>query len=97
MDWVGNSVYRKRLLERAFNVEKGSVYNQSLINDRLNGSAGAQDAVSNLYQDHGYLFSRLTPVEAKVDNDSVDLEIRIYEGDQAYLNNVIIDRKYQDK
>ena len=44
-----------------------------------------------MYQDHGYLFSRLTPVEAKVDNDSVDLEIRIYEGDQAYLNNVLID------
>ncbi len=59
--------------------------------------AGAQDAVSNLYQDNGYLFSRLTPVEAKVDHDSIDLEIRIYEGDQAYLNNVLIYRKYQDK
>lgn len=91
VDWVGNSVYRKDDLERVFNVKKGSVYNQSLISDRLNGTGGAQDAVSNLYQDYGYLFSRLTPVEAKVDNDSVDLEIRIYEGDQAYLNNVIIE------
>ena len=90
VDWVGNSVYRKEDLEKAFNVEKGTVYNQSLINDRLNGSAGAQDAVSGMYQDHGYLFSRLTPVEAKIDKDSIDLEIRIYEGDQAYLNNVII-------
>jgi outer membrane protein insertion porin family len=88
--WVGNSVYRKEDLEKVFNVEKGSVYNQSLISDRLNGTAGAQDAVSNLYQDYGYLFSRLTPVEAKIDNDSIDLEVRIYEGDQAYLNNVII-------
>jgi outer membrane protein insertion porin family len=88
--WVGNSVYRKEDLQKVFNVKKGAVYNQSLIDDRLNGSAGAQDAVSNLYQDFGYLFSRLTPVEAKVDHDSVDLEIRIYEGDQAYLNNVII-------
>jgi outer membrane protein insertion porin family len=90
IDWVGNSVYKKEDLTKVFNVEKGSVYNQSLINDRLNGSAGAADAVSNLYQDYGYLFSRLTPVEAKVDRDSIDLEIRIYEGDQAYLNNVII-------
>jgi outer membrane protein insertion porin family len=90
VDWVGNSVYRKEDLEKVFNVDKGSVYNQSLISDRLNGTAGAQDAVSNLYQDYGYLFSRLTPVEAKVDKDSVDLEVRIYEGDQAYLNNVII-------
>jgi len=91
VDWVGNSVYRKEDLERVFNVDKGSVYNQSLISDRLNGSAGAEDAVSNMYQNNGYLFSRLTPVEAKIDNDSIDLEIRIYEGDQAYLNNVIIE------
>jgi outer membrane protein insertion porin family len=90
IDWVGNSVYRKEDLEKVFNVKKGSVYNQSLIHDRLNGSSGAQDAVSNLYQDFGYLFSRLTPVEAKIDRDSIDIEIRIYEGDQAYLNNVFI-------
>jgi outer membrane protein insertion porin family len=90
VDWVGNSVYKKEDLKKVFNVEKGTVYNQSLIDDRLNGSSGAQDAVSNLYQDHGYLFSRLTPVESKIDNDSIDLEVRIYEGDQAYLNNVLI-------
>lgn len=90
VDWVGNSVYRKEDLKKVFNVEKGTVYNQSLIDDRLNGSAGALDAVSNLYQDHGYLFSRLTPVEAKIDQDSIDLEVRIYEGEQAYLNNVLI-------
>jgi outer membrane protein insertion porin family len=90
VDWVGNSVYRKEDLRKVFNVEKGSVYNQSLIDDRLNGSSGAQDAVSNLYQDNGYLFSRLQPVEAKIDHDSIDLEVRIYEGDQAYLNNVLI-------
>lgn len=90
VNWVGNSVYRKEDLDRVLNVKKGSVYNQSLILDRLNGTKGAQDAVSSLYQDNGYLFSRLTPVEAKVENDSIDLEIRIYEGDQAYLNNIII-------
>lgn len=91
VEWVGNSVYSKELLERAFNVEKGTVYNRSLIDDRLNGYSGAMDAVSSLYQDNGYLFSRLTPVETKVSNDSVDLEIRIYEGDQAYLNNIRIE------
>jgi len=90
VDWVGNSVYKKEDLQRVLNIEKGSVYNQSHIADRLNGSSGAQDAVSNLYQDFGYLFSRLTPVESKVENDSVDLEIRIYEGEQAYVNNIIV-------
>ncbi len=90
VDWVGNSVYKKEDLEKVFNIKKGSVYNQSLIADRLKGTGGAQDAVSNLYQDYGYLFSSLVPVESKVENDSVDLEIRIFEGDQAYLNNIII-------
>ena len=88
--WVGNSVYRKEDLEKWLNIKKGSVYNQSNIADRINGLSGAQDAVSSAYQDNGYLFSRLTPVEANIENDSVDLEIRIYEGDQAYLNNIII-------
>ena len=88
--WVGNSVYRKEDLNRWLNIKKGSVYDQSHLEDRLNGSSGAQDAVSSAYQDNGYLFSRLTPVEAKIENDSVDLEIRIFEGDQAYLNNIII-------
>jgi len=90
VDWVGNSVYKKEDLAKVFNIEKGSVYNQSHIEDRLNGLSGAQDAVSNLYQDYGYLFSRLTPVESKIENDSIDLEVRIFEGDQAYLNNIII-------
>ena len=90
VDWIGNSVYRKEDLNKVFNVKKGSVYNQSLILDRLNGTSGAEDAVSNMYLDNGYLFSRLTPVEENVEGDSVDLEVRIYEGDQAYLNNVII-------
>jgi outer membrane protein insertion porin family len=90
VDWVGNSVYRKEDLAQVFNVKKGSVYNQSLILDRLQGLSGAEDAVSNLYLDFGYLFSRLTPVEAKVEGDSIDLEIRIYEGEQAYINDIII-------
>jgi len=90
VNWVGNSVYRKEDLDKVFNVKKGSVYNQSLILDRLQGLSGAEDAVSNLYLDYGYLFSHLTPVESKVDADSVDLEIRIYEGDQAYINNIMI-------
>jgi outer membrane protein insertion porin family len=90
VDWVGNAVYRKEDLEKVFNVKKGSVYNQSLILDRLQGTGGAQDAVSSLYLDYGYLFSNLTPVEAIVEGDSIDLEIRIYEGDQAYVNDIII-------
>jgi len=90
VECVGKSVYRKEDLDRVFNMEKGSVYNQSLILDRLKGLSGAEDAVSNLYLDYGYLFSQLTPLESKVEGDSIDLQVRIYEGDQAYVNNVVI-------
>lgn len=90
VEWVGNSVYRREDLDKVFNIKHGSVYNQSLILDRLKGSSGSENAVSNLYLDYGYLFSDLTPVESKVEGDSVDLEIRIFEGDQAYINDVII-------
>jgi outer membrane protein insertion porin family len=87
ISWVGNSIYPTRLLDTKLNIKKGSVFNKTLLNDRLNLK---EDAVSSLYLDHGYLFSRLTPVEAKVEGDSIDLEVRIFEGDQAYLNNIII-------
>ena len=85
--WVGNSIYPTRLLDQVLNIEKGSVYNKSLLNKRLKID---EDAVSSLYLDNGYLFSNLTPVEVKVEGDSVDIEVRIFEGDQAYLNDVVI-------
>ena len=85
--WVGNSIYPTRLLDQVLNIEKGAVYNKSLLNKRLKID---EDAVSSLYLDNGYLFSNLTPVEVKVEGDSVDIEVRIFEGDQAYLNDVVI-------
>ena len=87
VDWVGNSIYPKELLTQVFNIPSGDVYNQTMISKRLNID---DDAVSSLYLDYGYLFSSLTPVEKVIEGDSIDLEVRIYEGDQAHLNNVII-------
>ena len=87
VDWVGNSIYSRQLLNRSLNIKKGSIYNQSLIDKRLRTD---EDAVNSLYLDNGYLFSSMTPVESKIEGDSIDLEVRIYEGDQAYLNNIII-------
>jgi outer membrane protein insertion porin family len=87
IDWVGNSIYPKQLLDQSLNIEKGTVYNQTLLDKRLNID---ENAVSSLYLDNGYLFSKLIPVESKIEGDSVDLEVRIFEGDQAYLNNIMI-------
>ncbi len=87
IDWVGNSMYTKDQLNAVFNFPSGEIYNQTMIDKRLSSD---DDAVSNLYLNNGYLFSRLTPIEKNVDGDSIDLEIRIFEGDPANLNNVII-------
>ncbi|MDT8400237.1 MAG: outer membrane protein assembly factor BamA [Bacteroidales bacterium] len=87
IEWVGNSIYPKGLLTQVLNINKGDIYNQTLLNERLNYD---EDAVSSLYLNNGYLFSSLMPVEKDIANDSIDLEIRIHEGEQATLNRVII-------
>jgi hypothetical protein len=87
--WKGNTVYDIMTLNHAFGLKEGSVYNKSLTEDRLNGSMGAQDAVSNLYQDNGYLFSKIT-IDENQNNEVVDLTITIYEGKQAKIHDVSV-------
>jgi hypothetical protein len=87
--WKGNTVYDIKTLNHAFGLKDGDVYNKSLIEDRLNGSMGAQNAVSNLYQDNGYLTSRIT-IDEKENNKAVDLAITIYEGKQAKFHDIIV-------
>jgi outer membrane protein insertion porin family len=87
VDWVGNSIYSKDQLNAVFNFPSGEIYNQTMINKRLTDD---EDAVNSLYLNYGYLFSRLTPIEKNVEGDSIDLEVRIFEGDPANLNNVVI-------
>jgi len=87
IEWVGNSIYPKGLLSQVLNINEGDIYNQTLLNERLNYD---EDAVSSLYLNNGYLFSNLMPVETDIANDSIDLEIRIHEGEQATLNRVIV-------
>lgn len=85
--WVGNTVYPENLLSATLGMKKGDVYNKKLLNERL---LEDEDAVSSLYLDNGYLFFNVDPVEVNIDGDSVDVEMRIYEGRQAMINNVVI-------
>ncbi len=85
--WLGNSKYSSEELGRALGIAKGDVFDQMALDMRLSYD---QDAVSNLYLDDGYLFFSATPIEKQVSNDSIDLEIRIYEGRQATIRNVVI-------
>lgn len=87
VQWVGNTVYNSDLLSHYLSLHKGSVYNQKLMDKRLSTD---DDAVSNLYYNNGYVFSHIDPVEVNVVGDSIDMEMRIYEGPQAHLSHVRI-------
>jgi outer membrane protein insertion porin family len=87
INWVGNTIYPSEILGRVLGVEKGDVFNQKVLDERLQSD---EDAVSSLYLDNGYLFFSVDPVEINVEDDSIDFEMRIYEGKQATINRVII-------
>jgi len=85
--WVGNTKYPSEYLNAVLNIKKGDHYDKTLLNERLFSD---EDAVSAVYMDNGYLFFNLNPVEVRVDSDSIDLEMRISEGDQATIDRIII-------
>ena len=85
--WVGNTVYSTDYLSALLSMKKGDVYNQKLLRKRLNED---DDAVGNLYYNNGYVFSNINPAEVNIDGDSIDLEMRVTEGPQAYLSHIRI-------
>lgn len=87
--WVGNTKYSAEVLNAYLKINKGDVYNPELLQTNLSYNPNGFD-VSSLYLDDGYLFFNIQPVEVNVENDSIDLEIRIYEGKQATLNKVTV-------
>ncbi|MBQ0078056.1 MAG: outer membrane protein assembly factor BamA [Bacteroidales bacterium] len=90
--WTGNSVYDTGVLNEILGINKGDVYDVVSMEKRLYGGGKQGDYdISKLYRDNGYLFFNITPVETNIQNDSVDVELRITEGKQATINNVIID------
>ncbi len=93
--WIGNTVYPSDYLASVLRMKSGDVYNQKLLEERTQSD---EDALANVYMDKGYLFFNIEPVEVNVQNDSIDLEMRIYEGRQAMINKVTItgnDRLYE--
>ena len=89
--WVGNSKYDTDMLQRMLSVNRGDVYDKKSIHKRLGvGKEMNPDdmSVSSLYQNEGYLMSQIEPAEIIIGKDSLDLEIRIFEGNQFTINNV---------
>ena len=89
--FLGNSKYTDAQLQNILRIEKGDTYNGKVLKERVtgNGKPDSED-IATLYQDNGYLFSRVMPVETRVHNDSIDVEIRIYEDEPTKIKRVTV-------
>lgn len=87
--WSGNTIYSSEFLSNVLSIQKGDIYNKELLDKNLSYNPNGRD-VSAYYMDFGYLFFQAIPVEIQIDNDSIDIEIRIREGEQARIKNVKI-------
>ncbi|MEY4834571.1 MAG: outer membrane protein assembly complex precursor, BamA [Bacteroidota bacterium] len=89
--FLGNTVYSDQALNSILGIKRGEIYNGVLLEKRIadKTSPDAED-VTNLYQNNGYLWSNINPVEVKTENDTIDFEIRISEGPIAYFNNITV-------
>ncbi len=87
--WIGNSLYTDEQLNKVLGIDKGAVYNPEDLNKRLTYNPQQLD-ISSLYMDDGYLFFNVNPVEVNVEGDSIDIEMRIFEGEQATINKITI-------
>jgi outer membrane protein insertion porin family len=87
--WSGNIKYRDSLLSAVLGIYKGEVFDQSALERQLYANQNGQD-ISSIYMDNGYLFFQVNPIERKIYNDTIDIEIAIYEGPQAIVSNIII-------
>ncbi|WP_375241647.1 outer membrane protein assembly factor BamA [Lacinutrix sp.] len=89
--FIGNTVYSDVYLKRQLRIEKGDTYNGVLLEERIaDNSRPDGDDITNLYQDHGYLFSTINPVEVSADGNVIDMEIRIVEGKPTYFNKITV-------
>jgi len=86
----GNFIHPDAVLLAKLGIQKGDVYDKEKLDKRLNYDPAKGDDVSSLYQDNGYLFFSIDPVEINVVGDSIDLEMRIFEGPQVTVNSVNI-------
>ena len=91
INFLGNSKYTDEQLQRILRIEKGDTYNGKVLKERVTGD-GSPDSedISTVYQNNGYLFSRVMPVETRINNDSIDVEIRIFEDQPTKIKKVTV-------
>lgn len=89
--WVGNSVYETDMLNNMFGVKKGDTYDKKSMHKRLGigrETNPEEMSVSSLYQNNGYLMSQIEPTEIVVAKDTIDMEIKVFEGKPFTVNEV---------
>ncbi|WP_372770226.1 outer membrane protein assembly factor BamA [Lutibacter sp.] len=89
--FLGNTRYTDNQLQSILRIEKGDTYNGKVLKERVTGTGKPDsDDITTLYQDNGYLFSRVMPVETRINNDSIDVEIRIYEDAPTRIKKITV-------
>ena len=88
--FTGNTAFPTEYLERRLGYKKGDIYDAVGFNKKVGEDGGKEDDsdIRSIYLNNGYLFSNVTPVEKSVNGDSINLEIRISEGEKASWNKV---------
>ncbi|WP_411274058.1 outer membrane protein assembly factor [Daejeonella sp.] len=87
--FAGNAKYPKEFLETLLAIKKGEVFSEEKLTKKLSSSPNGDD-VSSLYLNDGYLTFNVDPVQTKIYGDTIDLEIRMYEGPQYTINKVMV-------
>jgi len=90
LKWSGNAKYPTEILTKILKIKKGDVFSEEELNKRLAGPTPNNDDVSSFYLNDGYLTYNADPVQTKIYNDTVDIDIRVYEGPQYTINRVIL-------
>jgi outer membrane protein insertion porin family len=91
INFVGNTVYSDRQLANILRINKGDTYNGVELRERIANTENPDaNDLTNAYQNFGYMFSTINPVEVSAEGNVIDMEIRISEGKPAYFNNVTV-------
>lgn len=90
VNFIGNTSYSTEVLQKLLGYRKGEIYDAVGFNKKVGEDGGKEDDtdIKSLYLNNGYLFSSVVPVEKAVRGDSIDIEIRIKEGEKATWNRV---------
>ncbi len=90
ISWSGNSKFKDSTLNILLGIKRGDVYSEEKLNSKLSGPTRNSDDIAAVYQNDGYLTFNVQPVIKRIHQDTIDLEIQMFEGKQYTINNVIL-------